>query len=154
MAREHTLELLESLFARRRDAVHLHDVGAQSLRSTNCRKTVRAVGLIHGVRSLELLRSAQLMGGSLTGAMPGQPHVGLRLRTTLAAVRGDRAIMRGIQNQQAQLVQAYAEALASPSSKPVRRVLERHLAEEQRHLAWLGHRHNELGRPDRRRAVA
>jgi hypothetical protein len=154
MAREHILELLESLFTRRREAVHLHDIWAQSLRSADCRKTVRAVGLIHGVRSLELLRSAQLMGGSLQAAMPAQPPVGWRLQTTLAAVRGDRAIMRRLEDKQTQLVQAYAEALANPSAKPVRRVLERHLAEEQRHLAWLGHRRSALRRPERRRAVA
>ena len=154
MAREHTLQLLETLFERRREAVHLHDAWAQSLRSANCRKTVRAVGLIHGVRSLELLRSAQLMGGSLPDAAARQPRVRSRLRTTFAAVRGDRAIMRRIEDEQAGLVKAYSEALANPSSNPVRRVLERHLAEEQRHLAWLGHRRGELGRPDRRRNVS
>jgi len=147
MAREDTLQLLESLYAQRREAVLLHDAWAQSLKSTSCRKTVRAVGLMHDVRSLELARSARLMGGALTETR--RPRVGLRLRTTFAAVRGDRTIMRRLLAHQSKLVNAYVEAASNPSSKPIRRVLERHLAEEERHLAWLGHRRAELGRGPR-----
>jgi len=152
MAREETLQLLESLYARRHEAMLLHGTWAQSLKSNSCRRTVRAVGLIHGVRTVELMRSARLMGGTLTP--PSSPRVGLRLHTTLTAVRGDRAIMRHLLALQSELVKAYVEASAHPSSKPVRRVLERHLVEEQRHLAWLGHRSDELGRTRRRHAVA
>ncbi len=147
MARESILQLLESLFARRREAVHLHDTWAHSLRSHRCRRTVRAVGLIHGVRSLELMRTAQLIGGRLPDpATSRRRRVGLGLQTTLARVRGDRAIMRRLEAKQAALVRAYSDAVAHPSSRPVVRVLERHLLEEQRHLAWLGHRRNELDR--------
>lgn len=156
MAREHTLHLLESLVQHRREAVHLHDAWADSLRSPNCRKTVRAVGLLHGVRSLELLRSAQLMGGDIPPATD-RPSRSLRLQTRVAAVQGDRAIMRRLEAKQTQLLEAYSNAIRDPSSKPVKRVLERHLAEQRRHLAWLGHRRNELERsPDssRRHAVA
>jgi hypothetical protein len=154
MAREHTLQLLESLLARRREAVQLHDVWAESLKSPNCRKTVRAVGLIHGVRSLELARSAELMGGKLPTHATPSPRIARRLRTKLASVWGDQAIMRRLESRQARLVEAYSRAVRHPSSKPVQHVLERHLVEEQRHLAWLGYRRHELGRARRRPGTA
>ena len=153
MARAQTIQLLELLSSLRRDAVQLHDGWADRLNTQSCRKTARALGLVHRARAVELGRALKLLG-SEPPPVPSRPSRRSWVKNTLAIVQGDRAIMRLLETSQQRIVSAYNDALGCPDSRPVRRVLERHLADERRHLAWLKYRRCEIERDSAPRARA
>jgi rubrerythrin len=143
MKEEDLVELLSHLITLDLDAVEAYRAAIERLEHAGDREQLRLFLENHRRHAAELGPLVEAMGDTPPASADAR-QVLMRGRVVLAGMRDDRQILEAMKRNEDDTHRAYERALSFPTlTEPVRVALERNLADEGRHRAWLEQR---LGR--------
>jgi len=122
------------------DAISAYDTAINRLEDREAKQRLQEFKADHERHVRDLQATIDRLGGSppVEGDMKAVLTKG---KVALGAMSGDTAILQAMKSNEDETNTAYEEAVEHPDASPeIRELLERNLADERRHRAWLEER--------------